>query len=97
MQETELDISRALMLDANAIAGLMQEIFGNEMTTVPVECAACGNQSEVGGLLAFVQVPGYVLRCPACKQVMLRIVQTPDSFLVDARGVAYLRMKRLRQ
>ena len=94
MQEMYIDISHDLTLDANAIAGLLQEIFGAEMTTVPSECAGCGNQAEVGSLLAYVHGPGYILRCSACKQVVLRIVETPDSFLIDARGAAYLRLKR---
>jgi hypothetical protein len=94
MQEMYIDISHELTLDANAVAGLLQEIFGTEMTTVPSECAGCGNQAEVGSLLAFVHGPGYILRCSACKQVVMRIVETPDTFFVDARGAAYFRLKR---
>src|SRR5690349_2817687 len=43
MEETT-DINRELMLDANATAGLLYEIFGTEMTASPTECANCGNQ-----------------------------------------------------
>src|SRR5258706_7662393 len=74
MEETP-DINRELMLDANATAGLLYEIFGTEMTASPTECANCGNQGEVGTLLAFTQGPGIVLRCSACEQVVLRITQ----------------------
>ncbi len=42
------DINRELMLDANATAGLLCEIFGVEMTASPTECAACDNEAEVG-------------------------------------------------
>ncbi len=95
MLENIPDISRELTLDANAIAGLLQEIFGSEMTVVPAECAGCGNQAEIGGLLAYIHGPGYILRCPVCKQIVLRIVQTPDSIFIDARGAAYMRFRRL--
>ncbi len=97
MQDLSFGINHELMLDANAIAGVMQEIFGTEMTAAPAKCAGCGNLAEIGALLAFTQGPGYTLRCPECKQVMLRIVQTPDSYLVDVRGTAYLRLKRPHQ
>jgi hypothetical protein len=30
-----------------------------------------------------------VVRCPACAEVILRVVQTPRGTLVDARGAAY--------
>ena len=92
MEETK-DINHELMLDANAAAGILNEIFGAEMTAEPTECANCGNEGEVGTMLAFTHGPGIVLRCSACENVMIRIVQTPDSIYLDARGATYLRLK----
>ena len=94
MESTQNDINRELMLDANAVGGLLHDIFGAEMTAAPSECANCGNVAEIGTLLAFTQAPGAVLRCSVCEQVMLRIVQTPDAFYLDARGAVYLRLPR---
>ncbi len=93
MEETR-DINRELMLDANATAGLLREIFGVEMTAEPTECATCGNEAEIGTLLAFVQGPGITLRCSACENVVLRITQTPEAIYLDARGAVYLRLAR---
>ena len=95
MEDTQSDLNRELMLDANAVAGLFQEIFGVEMTASPTECAHCGNAAEVGTLLAFTQAPGVVLRCSTCENVMLRIVRTPDALFLDARGAVYLRLARI--
>jgi hypothetical protein len=89
MEETT-DLNRELMLDANATAGLLHEIFGVEMTASPTECAHCGKEGEVGSLLAFTHGPGTVLRCSACENVMIRIVQTPEAIHLDARGAVYL-------
>jgi len=75
-----------LVLDGNAVAGTLAEIYGDEMTTVLAECASCGKVDEVGGLLAYVRAPGIVLRCTACQTVMIRIVQTPKRTFVDVRG-----------
>ena len=94
MDETTQDMNRELMLDANATAGLLHEIFGVEMTAAPTECAACGNEAEIGTLLAFIQGPGIVLRCSACENVVLRIIQTPDAIHLDARGAVYLRLAK---
>lgn len=94
MQATR-DINHELMLDANATAGLLFEIFGVEMTAEPTECANCGNEAEIGTLLAFTQGPGIVMRCSACENVVLRIVQTPDAIYLDARGAVYLRLKKI--
>ena len=54
------DMSQALMLDGNAVAGLLDEIFGVEMTASPTECASCGREGALGTLWAFTQAPGVV-------------------------------------
>jgi Zn finger protein HypA/HybF involved in hydrogenase expression len=84
----------ALMLDANAAAGILCDVFNAEMTASPTECAHCGREGEVGTLLAFMQGPGVILRCPACESVMLRVVRTPDAIYPDTRGAAYLCLRR---
>ncbi len=85
---------QALMLDANAAAGILYDVFSAEMTASPTECAHCGREGEVGTLLAFMQGPGIILRCPACENVVLRVVRTPGAIFLDARGAAYLCLRR---
>jgi hypothetical protein len=85
-----VDESQSLMLDGNALAGLLHELFYTEMTVAPVECANCGRDGELGSLWAFVETPGYVLRCPGCQNIILRIAVTPEQVYLDARGAAYL-------
>jgi Zn finger protein HypA/HybF involved in hydrogenase expression len=92
MSENGEDPSRSMMLDGNAAAGLLQEVFSAEMTAAPTECASCGKQGEVGTLIAFVQAPGLVLRCPACESVMVRMVRSDRHIYFDARGAVYLRI-----
>ena len=88
------DMNRELMVDGNAIAGVLQDVFGLEMTANPAECANCGQVNQLGALLAFTQAPGAVLRCPACEEVILRIVETPEAIYLDARGAAHIRLER---
>ncbi|HEX5416075.1 MAG TPA: DUF6510 family protein, partial [Chloroflexota bacterium] len=83
MNDIQADQDLALMLDGNAVAGLLDEIFGAEMTASPCACVQCGRESALATLLAFTQAPGVVLRCPACESVVLRIVQTPDAIYLD--------------
>lgn len=81
-------------LDANAVAGMLHEIFGSEMTAAPSRCGHCGNRAQVGSLRAYgLNGPGVVLRCSICTEIVMRVMRRADgSFLVDARGAAYLRM-----
>jgi hypothetical protein len=92
--EYETDITQELMLDGNSVGGMFYEMFGVEMTAAPTECATCSTPNDVGALRVFDQAPGVVMRCPACGNVMMRIVETPDAFYVDARGAVYLRIAR---
>ncbi len=88
------DSQRELVLDGNAVAGLLSDIFSMDITASLTECAACGQQGQMGSLLVFNQAPGNVLRCPACENVMLRIVETPKFIYIDARGSVYLRLEK---
>jgi Family of unknown function (DUF6510) len=77
---------RKSLVDGNAVAGALSEIYGDDMTTVLAECAGCGEVDHVAGLVAYVHAPGIVLRCTSCSTVMLRIVQTPMGTHVDVRA-----------
>jgi hypothetical protein len=94
MTDTTEDITHALMLDGNAAAGMLEEIFGADMTVAPTECATCATVSEMGALRVFNQAPGMVMRCPACGEIMLCVVVTPTMVNIDLRGVATVRMRR---
>lgn len=83
-----------LTLDANAVAGLLREVFAIDVTAAPAQCAHCGNEGEMGTLRAFVRAPGAVLRCSACDGIVLRIVETSTAIYVDARGAARLRFPK---
>lgn len=86
----QTDLNTLLMVDGNAVAGLLYELFATEMTVAPTCCAGCGREGEMGTLQVYMHGPGIVLRCPACQQVVLRIVRTPRMTYVDARGALYL-------
>lgn len=80
-------------LDANAVAGMLMEIFGTEMTVAASRCAHCGNRAQIGTMRAYVHAPGVVLRCSTCTEIVMRVMRRGDgSFLVDARGAAYIRI-----
>lgn len=80
-----------LTVDANAIAGLLMTVFEREVTMLEERCAHCGTVSVVGTLRVYLRGPGVVVRCPACAEVVLRIVETPSGTRVDLSGATHLR------
>jgi Family of unknown function (DUF6510) len=79
----------ALMLDGNAVAGLLQEVFGAEMTTAIGTCDACGASAAVGAVHVY-RGAGVVLRCPSCGSVLSKIVGRQTQTCVDLRGLRTL-------
>ena len=79
----------ALMLDGNAIAGLLQEIFAVEMTTAIGTCNGCGASEAVGAVHVY-QAAGIVLRCPHCDNPLVKIVKDDTRVWIDMRGVRTL-------
>jgi hypothetical protein len=78
-----------LMLDGNAVAGLLQEVFAVEMTTAIGTCAACGATDAVGALRVF-QGAGVVMRCPHCDNALLTIVKDGSRVWIGFSGVRTL-------
>jgi Family of unknown function (DUF6510) len=87
---TRMSQTSDLKLDGNAIGGLLGEIFAMEVTTAESTCGGCGNVSAVGGVEVYMNAPGAVVRCPACHQVLMRIVHGPGRYWIDLSGIRYL-------
>ena len=81
----------ALMLDGNAVAGLLQEVFAVEMTAANGTCNACGGTNPVGALHVF-RGAGVVLRCPDCDDVMVTIVRGDARIWIGFAGVRMLQV-----
>jgi len=71
--------------DANAIAGLLEEIFARDVTAAERVCQSCRTRSHVGAHRLH-RGAGLVLRCPACGDVAACIVTGPDHHAVSIHG-----------
>lgn len=77
-------------LDGNALAGLLADVFGAEMTTATGRCASCGASAEVARFVVYVRCPGAVARCPACSSILMVLVTRREVTCVDLRGLVAL-------
>jgi hypothetical protein len=80
-------------LDGNAVAGLLGELFGRELTLATGICGSCGASSLVAELHVYVRAPGTVVRCRACEAVLIRVVQGPGRTWLDLSGLATLELR----
>jgi hypothetical protein len=77
------------MLDGNAIAGLLQEVFAVEMTTAIGTCGSCGTAGPVGAVHVY-RGAGIVLRCSRCSNTLAKIVKSDSRVWIDLTGIRTL-------
>ena len=82
------------MLDGNAIAGELYDVFGAEMTTVTGVCASCGARHQLGEQRVYVRGPGTIVRCKSCTSIVLVLVEIRGCTCVDLQGLAELDLHR---
>lgn len=78
-------------LDGNAIAGVLHEIFGKEMTALMATCESCGFIAPVANTVVYPRLPGKVVRCRNCSALLMVITLIRGVNCVDLRGIAALK------
>jgi Family of unknown function (DUF6510) len=84
--EAEMD---ALMLDGNAVAGLLQDLFALEMATAIGTYGRCGAAGPVGAVHVY-RGAGIVLRCAHCSNTLAKIVKSDSRVWIDSTGIRTL-------
>ncbi len=87
---TPVDTTSERRLDGNAAGGILAELFAVDMTAALARCAGCGTTSMLGSHHLYADAPAFVLRCPTCTGVVLRIGSREGRILLDMRGAQLL-------
>jgi hypothetical protein len=80
------------MVDGNAVAGLLAEVFSVEMTTAIGTCGACGVAEPIGATHVF-RGAGAVLRCPHCHNALVAIVKNDERLWLAFLGLRGLELR----
>ena len=84
--------SSNLGTDGNALTGPLDGLIGPNVTAAVGCCGNCGRTAPMAQVRVFDRAPGVVARCPACDQVLLRLVRGPGRAWLDLRGLTYLQL-----
>jgi Zn finger protein HypA/HybF involved in hydrogenase expression len=79
------------MLDGNAVAGMLQEVFAVETTTAMATCRGCGAPTPMGATHVF-RGAGFVLRCPHCGNALVTLVQGDTRMWIGFPGIRTLQI-----
>ena len=80
-----------LMVDGNAVAGVLREVFAVEMTTAIALCDRCGATDAIGALHVF-RGAGIVMRCPHCDNALVTIVEDGPRVWIGFAGMRTLQV-----
>lgn len=75
-----------LVLDGNALAGVLSQVFVSDVTTAQVTCAGCGGIRSLATARLY-RTAGEVLRCSGCGAVLLRLVSAPHRIYLELTGM----------
>jgi hypothetical protein len=79
-----------LMVDGNAIAGALREMFMHDMTSARIACDGCGEVEPIGAEHAYTHAPGIVLRCRHCEGVLLVMTRGRGRYLLGLGGSRWI-------
>jgi len=85
------DADAGFVLDGNAAASLLYEIFVFDATSAQIQCAACGASERLGSFPLYAAPMGAVVRCMHCDAVLLRAVRTSHGRWLEMTGTRSLR------
>ena len=80
------------LLDVNAAAGELREIFTVDLTTATSQCNSCGHVAPLAESRVYAMAPGLVVRCATCEGVLMRVVTSPGRAWIDLRGLEFLQL-----
>lgn len=80
------------LLDGNALAGPLSEVFRVDVTAAIGECAHCRRRGPIAETVVYASAPGMVARCPGCEAVVLRLVRASGRAWLDLRGLICLQL-----
>jgi hypothetical protein len=81
-------------LDGNAAAGMLSDLFADDLSGARGQCAACGMTAQVGGQHLYMHPlsPGAVLRCQSCENILMVFVHAGGRYRFSLQGLKWLEL-----
>lgn len=80
-------------LDGNAVGGMLATVLGLDVTAAEGTCSHCATVNPVARLRAYEGGPGWVLRCPACSSMVLRLMVRNGVTILEMTGLRRLALR----
>ncbi len=81
-------------VDGNALAGPLSELFEFDATLASARCASCDDVAVLAQAMVYEKPHSFIVRCSACGEVLMIVLQRQDATELDLSGIAWLRVAR---
>ena len=68
-----------VVLDGNAAAGILSEIFVGDVTTVVGKCGGCGAIAALAEAVVELDEVAAIVRCRGCTHTLVTVLRGPDE------------------
>jgi uncharacterized Zn finger protein len=83
---------RELVLDGNALGGMLGEVMAVDATAAVVTCGACRAVGPLAAAVVYMQAPSPVVRCRGCGSVLCVVVQRGERVRIHVDRLAVLEL-----
>ncbi len=82
-------------LDGNALAGLLLDALGVDLSAARGRCAGCHTIDHIAGAVVTMTAMGAVARCRGCDHVLVTVVHSGDRSWVGLSGLSAVEVQTL--
>jgi hypothetical protein len=79
------------VVDGNAVAGLLAEVFAGDATMVVGTCGGCGAVSVFAEAVVEMDDDAAIVRCRSCTHTLFTVLRDGDSVRLIIAGLRELR------
>ncbi|PRB14829.1 DUF6510 family protein [Microbacterium sp. MYb62] len=69
----------AQTVDGNAIAGMLWDLFGADVTALVGTCGGCGSLAAFAEAVVELDRHAAIVRCRTCTRTLFTVLQSPDG------------------
>ena len=66
----------AVVLDGNAAAGILSEVFTGDVTRMLAECGGCGSVAPLAEAVVEIDETAAIVRCRGCTHTLVTVLRT---------------------
>lgn len=68
-----------VVVDGNALAGLLSELFDGDVTMLEGVCGGCGSRAPLADAVVEIDEAGAIVRCRGCTHTLATVLRDGDG------------------